>query len=367
MASFFSTYPKSIINNRLVTDLTARVGIRNKYTDKLSIYYPYAIQEGDTPEIIAAKYYGDPERHWIVMLANDTINPFFDFTLDYQVFDKNINDKYAKEANSVNQWANCNWRGEWNADEYIEINGIKYSEKSELVSYSTDGKIEYIYDPETDTTFSVIEGGPDDIDLPNTYSVNDVVTVSNTAFICIKQHNASVFLDQLQNWDRIYDGIRWKDTWQENTDYQEGDVVKHNNTIYICTQDNLDNANNRITFSDAEYWKTYSNGLEYASVTTYGYRASITTFDSDTNESATDTFFIDKKAYNGTYNDPILNYASEVQQSGSITVTTSKERISIYQYEDELNENKREIKLIRKEYVPQLEQELKILMETYYG
>lgn len=321
MSTFFSTYPKTIINNRLITDLTARAAIRQKYSDRLSIYYPYALQEGDTPEIIAAKYYGDPERHWIVMLANDTINPFFDFALDYQVFDRYLNDKYKNEANSVNQWANSTWRGQWNANEYFVAN---------------------------------------------------TVIVSNTAFICNKTHTPTVFLDDLKKnyWTRILDGVYWKDEWQENMDYNKNDVVRHNNTIYICTQDNLDNANNNITFSDANYWKTYSNGAEYAAVTTYGYRATTSVFDSNTNATTENTIFIDKKSYNGGengYDDDVFNYASEVKESGNITETTSKERISIYQYEQELNESKREIKLIREEYVPQLEQELKILMETYYG
>ena len=323
MSTFFSTYPKTVINNRLITDLTARAAIRQKYSDRLSIYYPYAMQEGDTPEIIASKYYGDPERHWIVMLANDTINPFFDFALDYQVFEKYLNDKYKDEANSVNQWANSTWRGEY-------------------------------------------------VNITNRYFVANTVVVSNTAFICTTEHTPTVFLDDLKKnyWTRILDGVYWKDDWQDNTDYNKNDVVRHNNTIYICTQDNLDNANNNITFSDANYWKTYSNGMEYASVTTYGYRATTSTFDSNTNATTENTIFIDKKSYNGGengYDDNVFNFASEVKQSGNITETTSKERISIYQYEDELNGNKREIKLIREEYVPQLEQELKILMETYYG
>lgn len=372
MSTFFSTYPQTVIKNRLVTDLTARAAIRQKYSDRLSIYYPYALQEGDTPEIIAAKYYGDPERHWIVMLANDTINPFFDFALDYQVFEKHLNDKYTKEANSVNQWANSNWRGEWSNDEYVVINGVTYSEKDEIVSYSEDGYIEYIYDANTGITYSIIEGSPDDIDIFTEYQVNDIVIKSNTAFICAQTHQATSFSDELNKnyWIRILDGNYWKNVWQANTDYNKGDVVKHNDTIYICIQDNLDNTNNHITFSDANYWKTYSNGAEYAAVTTYGYRATTSIFDSDTNQTTTNTIFIDKKSFNGGengYDDNIFNYAAETRNSGNITETISKERISIYQYEDELNENKREIKLIRKEYVPQLEQELKILMETYYG
>ena len=79
MATFFAKYPKLLFNNRLVTDIIARTSIRERYSDKLSIFYPYTLQEGDTPEIIAEKYYGDPEKHWIVLLANNIIDPFFEF------------------------------------------------------------------------------------------------------------------------------------------------------------------------------------------------------------------------------------------------------------------------------------------------
>lgn len=372
MSTFFSTYPKTVINNRLITDLTARAAIRQKYSDRLSIYYPYALQEGDTPEIIAAKYYGDPERHWIVMLANDTINPFFDFTLDYQVFEKHLNSKYANEANSVNQWANSTWRGEWDANEYINIEGADFLASNTTITYNEDHTIEYIHNNDTGVTYTVIEGSPQDIDITNTYFVANTVVVSNTAFICNKMHTPTVFLEDLKKnyWTRILDGVYWKGEWQDNTDYNKDDVVRHNNTIYICTQNNLDNANNNIIVSNANYWKTYSNGVEYALVTNYGYKATTSIFDSNVNATTENTIFIDKKAYNGGENGyelPILNYASQVKQLGNITETTSKERISIYEYEHELNENKREIKLIREEYVPQLEQELKILMETYYG
>jgi len=374
MASFFSKYPKTIINNKLVTDIISRTFVRDKYSSKLSIYYPYDLQEGDTPEIIASKYYGDPERHWIVMLANDIVDPFFDFAMDYQIFNQYIEEKYELHANSINQWARCNWRGEWTNDEFVSINGQLFSEKNEaVVTYSSDGYIEYIYNANTGITYSVIEGSSDDIDIVTTYNPGDAIVISNTAFICANTHQAKVFLEDLDKkyWEIIPNGVYWKGTWDRNADYYKQDVVQHNDTIYICTQDNLDNANNHVTFADGEFWKTYTNGVEYASVTEnpapFTYRSLIVSTDLLTDTSTTTTIYIDEKSFNDTYDTAIFNYVDNVVDSPDISVTTTKEKITIFQYESEINERKRQIKLIKKEYVPQIERELQILMGTYYG
>lgn len=377
MASFFSKYPKAIINNRLVTDIISRSFVRDKYASKLSIYYPYDLQDGDTPEIIAAKYYGDPERHWIVMLANDIVDPFFDFAMDYQVFNNYLDEKYEDQANSINQWVNSNWRGEWNNDEYISINGQIISEKNgAVVTYSEDGTIEYIYDANTGLTYSIVENSPNDIDISNTYETNDVIMNSNTAFICLRSHEAkttNTFLHDLSLgfWQQIYDGVYWKGEWHQNTDYYKDDVVQHNHTIYICTQNNIDNANNNIIIGNGLYWKTYTNGVEYTSVTEnpapFTYRATIVSTDLVTDTSTETTIYIDEKSFNGSYDSEIFNYANQTIESTDISVSITKEKLSIYQYESEVNERKRQIKLIKKEYVPQIEREFAILMGTYYG
>ena len=61
-------------------------------------YYSYDIQEGDTPEIIAAKYYNQPERHWMVLAMNDIVDPLSDWPLDYRTFIKFVTDKYSANA-----------------------------------------------------------------------------------------------------------------------------------------------------------------------------------------------------------------------------------------------------------------------------
>lgn len=379
MAAFFSKYPLITINSKVVTDILTRITIREKYSQKLSLYYPYDMQEGDTPEIIASKYYGDSERHWIVMLANDTINPFFDYALDYPIFSKYIMNKYKKEADSITQWSIGNWRGEWDATEYYTIDGVLYPELPGSITYNEGHTYEYIYNANTGITSVVLENGPNDIDIIAEYNLNDIIVTSNTAFICANTHKPAqigTFKDALSKkyWTKIYDGVYWKGDWEYDTEYNKDDVTTYNGIIYICKQNNTSNSINGILVSNGDYWKTYTNGLEYALVTTnkdpFGYRAIITTTDIVSGKETTETIYIDEKAYNGGengYDHPIFNYSPEIIEAKNIEVSITKKRLSIYEYELEQNESKRTINLIRKEYVPQLEQELKVLMRTYYG
>ena len=64
------------------------------------VFYQYSIQEGDTPEIIADKYYGDSFRYWITLYSNPNImDPQSDWPLTSQQFLIYLNDKYATAAN----------------------------------------------------------------------------------------------------------------------------------------------------------------------------------------------------------------------------------------------------------------------------
>jgi hypothetical protein len=50
-------------NSKIMTNIMVRVSIIPQILNNLAIYYQYDIQEGDTPEIIAHKYYGDSYRY----------------------------------------------------------------------------------------------------------------------------------------------------------------------------------------------------------------------------------------------------------------------------------------------------------------
>ncbi len=79
----------------VVTNIMARVKVRQKVLSTAVKTYPYQIKETDTPDIIAAKYYDDPNRFWLVLAANDICDPYYDWPLPYDVFQKFIVGKYG--------------------------------------------------------------------------------------------------------------------------------------------------------------------------------------------------------------------------------------------------------------------------------
>lgn len=58
----------------------------------------YIVRDGDTPEILASKIYGDPQAHWMILYANDMLDAQYDWPLTSVVFAKYIADKYRSQA-----------------------------------------------------------------------------------------------------------------------------------------------------------------------------------------------------------------------------------------------------------------------------
>lgn len=115
MANYFSKFPKiyhsfdDFKTSEQVTNILTRFSLEEKLKENTSIFYEYDIRDGDTPEIIAAKVYNSSERHWIVLMFNDIIDPHYDWPLQYDVLNKYIDAKYMEEANSNSSGAGITW------------------------------------------------------------------------------------------------------------------------------------------------------------------------------------------------------------------------------------------------------------------
>jgi hypothetical protein len=117
MSKFFNYFPKTVYsldntnNVDAVTSIVSRFSFENSFRDNTSVYYEYNIQDSDTPEIIASKFYGDSEKHWVVLMLNQIIDPQFDWPLDQRTIISFITEKYSANA-SVGQsginWAQAN-------------------------------------------------------------------------------------------------------------------------------------------------------------------------------------------------------------------------------------------------------------------
>jgi hypothetical protein len=113
MSKYFNFFPKTLytvdtITGDAVKNITARFSFEESFKNNTSVCYEYDIQDSDTPEIIAAKFYGDSERHWIVLMFNDITDPQFDWPMDYRTLISFVDEKYKNQANtgqSGSNWA----------------------------------------------------------------------------------------------------------------------------------------------------------------------------------------------------------------------------------------------------------------------
>jgi Base plate wedge protein 53 len=103
MTSYFTSYPtiKYNIENRknsyelTVKDIFFRVNIIKDVISNIGTYYYHSIEDTDTPEILAYKIYKNTELHWIILYANDMLDPIADWPKDYNTFNKYIISKYG--------------------------------------------------------------------------------------------------------------------------------------------------------------------------------------------------------------------------------------------------------------------------------
>ena len=99
---YFDTLPKVLMRdqngNRIVlTNLMSRATILDDLKNDSVVFYKYNVQEGDTPETVAHKYYGDPYKYWIVMYSNQLMDPLWDWPMNYQTFIDYLTAKYDAE------------------------------------------------------------------------------------------------------------------------------------------------------------------------------------------------------------------------------------------------------------------------------
>jgi hypothetical protein len=105
MSKYFNYFPKTLYTSDtetgvVVTNIIARFAFEKSYRENSAVYYEYDIQDSDTPEIIAHKMYGNSERHWIVLMMNEIVDPQYDWPLDQRTVISYINDKYTANASA---------------------------------------------------------------------------------------------------------------------------------------------------------------------------------------------------------------------------------------------------------------------------
>ena len=77
-----------------VKNLLRRVGLRTLVKTNVLLFDTYEVKEGETPEMIAHKLYGDSNLHWIILMINEVTDRYHQWPMTVPQFLDFINDKY---------------------------------------------------------------------------------------------------------------------------------------------------------------------------------------------------------------------------------------------------------------------------------
>jgi hypothetical protein len=186
---YFNTLPKVVYTDngvsRVYTNLMARASVVPEFLKSPAIYYKYSIQEMDTPEIIAAKYYGDSYRYWIVLFTNELLDPQWSWPLNSRAFEEYVNQKYFEVdpkrvvhhyEKSITQLNTAYLTSVTNTviiddEDYQFVDALKYSKNinGELVEFTIEKKAISLYEHELQ-----LNEAKRDINILNSSYVNDL-------------------------------------------------------------------------------------------------------------------------------------------------------------------------------------------------
>lgn len=294
--SYFAAFPKvaysvstGVQSFKFVPNMLAKATFLDDIFENSSFYYPYTIKDGETPEDIAYRLYGDSRKHWIVLLSNRIIDPQYDWVLDGRAFRKYIDIKYSSytlDLDPDETYANSYITGE---TVFQGANTIdKSSMTASVVSYNVGNK---------ELTINFISD-----------------TVANSSAII-------------------------------------GANSKVSHTVVGVTKNN--------------------DGYEWSANTTRHYSVTETQYNNYDKTVAKKSYTVTPKDYNHATNAVIdrntnttttQNYP--LADGTTLTVERNTAPVSHYDYELQLNENRRNIRLVRPEYITQIEEQFRQIMKV---
>jgi hypothetical protein len=93
---------------QVVKDIFRRAIISKEFLENNSYFELYNVYDGETPEELAYRYYGNQDLHWLVLLVNDIQDPRFEWPLSSDDLYKQVVSKYGTEKDvfTVNRAVN---------------------------------------------------------------------------------------------------------------------------------------------------------------------------------------------------------------------------------------------------------------------
>jgi hypothetical protein len=178
----FYSFDTANADYSLVTNVMSRVKILREVLDNSLLYYKYEIKEGETPEIVAYNFYGDVQKHWIILYANSIIDPKYDWVLHSKELENYIISKYGSIEDAKTELHHY----EVTIEEYNSVDGRinerKFTVTDKDYNFSTNSLADRF------ETLPTVNSAP--IVVPYTYTLSDGSTITGTeTYIAVSNYD----------------------------------------------------------------------------------------------------------------------------------------------------------------------------------
>ena len=80
---------------KLLPNILKRVKLRTGIRSGSFLFDNYDVTDGERPEDVAFKLYGDAELHWVVLMTNNVTDRYYQWPLSAPQFAEHLTDKYG--------------------------------------------------------------------------------------------------------------------------------------------------------------------------------------------------------------------------------------------------------------------------------
>ncbi len=144
---YFDMIPKIYYDTKangkynLLTNLMTRVKLRTDIKNDIYTYDFYNVVDGESPEIIAFKYYDNPELHWTILVANDIIDYYEQWPMSVQKFEEFVKEKY-ENPQAVHHYEITQTSGDTTKTINVGMNITDYGSASAISNYTYEQRLQ---------------------------------------------------------------------------------------------------------------------------------------------------------------------------------------------------------------------------------
>ena len=82
-------------NYKLLPNILRRVKLRAGLRSGAFLFDNYDVKDGERPEDVAYKWFGDAEYHWVILMTNNITDRYYQWPLTQPQFQEYLKDKYG--------------------------------------------------------------------------------------------------------------------------------------------------------------------------------------------------------------------------------------------------------------------------------